>query len=348
MMELKSLREKAGYTQENAAEQLGVSTSTVQNWEKDGAACPPEKLNRVLDLYQVWGKEREEIVLSLYNKPYQDPEEEAEVDNFPYFLIDRDSLTARKAVACRFSAEEMEIFGYMYYLGQVDKANSGDRNYSGLDGSPAKWPLDYRFLCDHGGVLRTLAKISEIKRRFPYAEEMQEAVYDYGLSHPEEGYSFCSMPPAYIAEHLHLFSSNADIGRLYQLCRAVRTPVFLGTTEESHMDRVPELLKEFTTWSDGVCYFYQEKFDKYDYGETVMTKEAPAWTCSCVELVKEESTDPVYLAIKSKYESDLAAYNAHPGLYTRTPSFQENFTYTVRLTEKGKQLLTWCEEIGFR
>jgi transcriptional regulator with XRE-family HTH domain len=348
MMELKSLREKAEYTQETAAELLDISVSTIQNWEKNGAACPPEKLNRVMDLYGVKEKERDRVFLSLYRRPYQHQDGEEQADNFPYFLFDRDSDVAKKAAVCRFSEEEMEIFGYVYYLDCVDMSNSSSYfEGTDLEGAPARWALDYQFLMDHGGVFETLGKIDQIYGRFP-SGEMRDIVYNYGLEHPGESFSFCEMPPAFIRENLPLFSKNVDIRKLYSLCKSLRNPVLLGTTRKSYLDKVPDPLKQITTKYERTFRFFQEEEEEDGYSSTVLLEEAPDWICSCIEMVKEESSDAAYLEVKSRYESDLAAFNEHPNLYDHAPSFEECFEYTVRLTEKGKQFLAWYDGTDVR
>lgn len=49
---IKSLRVKAGYTQETAAEELEVSRETMFRWEKEPQQMPITKLAKLADLYE--------------------------------------------------------------------------------------------------------------------------------------------------------------------------------------------------------------------------------------------------------------------------------------------------------
>lgn len=111
---LKKLRDEANLTQEAVATELNVTVNTVQNWERTGRITK-ESLHQLLDLYKVSSSKRDGVVLTIFGDD-REVEKENAVDNFPEFLFaDRPDVvaTVRNAV---LSAEEMELFGYAYYM----------------------------------------------------------------------------------------------------------------------------------------------------------------------------------------------------------------------------------------
>lgn len=69
---LKQLRESKGFTQEEVADRLKVTTNTVQNWERDLRFKKPEDLHSLLDLYGVSDSMRKLIVLDVYGRKSKD------------------------------------------------------------------------------------------------------------------------------------------------------------------------------------------------------------------------------------------------------------------------------------
>jgi hypothetical protein len=63
----------------------------------------------------------------------------------------------------------------------------------------------------------------------------------------------------------------------------------------------------------------------------------------CIVLEKIESQDPKYLEKKKQYLSDRDAYDKHPNLYEREPSFDYEFRYMLKLTETGRTYIDWYE-----
>ena len=69
----------------------------------------------------------------------------------------------------------------------------------------------------------------------------------------------------------------------------------------------------------------------------------PVYHARCFEITTKEITDTDYLQRKSRYLSDKKAYDEHPDLYDRSPSFTFQYDYWLKLTEIGKQYLAWYE-----
>ncbi len=63
---LAQTRRDMGYTQDEAAEGIGISTKTLSNWERTGAVGKREALFKLLDYYDIHGEMREFIILVIY------------------------------------------------------------------------------------------------------------------------------------------------------------------------------------------------------------------------------------------------------------------------------------------
>ena len=63
---LKSLRENAGYTMDEAAMILGVTTVSINNWERGQVMRYPQMLSNLLDVYKASSKERLSMVILMY------------------------------------------------------------------------------------------------------------------------------------------------------------------------------------------------------------------------------------------------------------------------------------------
>ncbi len=137
---LRDCRRAAGMTQENAAEEMNVSTNTIQNWERGRNSMSKEALHMLLDVYGVDQEIRNKAVLEIFGE--ERSIEDDKKDNFPYFLFeDYPSIiqVARNAV---LTSNEAELFEYLYYYG----------NRQG-DGS-----MDYNFIKDFGGSVAIARK----------------------------------------------------------------------------------------------------------------------------------------------------------------------------------------------
>ena len=154
---LKQLREEANITQESVANSLGVSVNTIQNWERTGKIAK-EQLHDLLDLYGVDHLKRNRVVLSVFGDT-RAPEQKSTVDNFPEFLFSGRPDIVAVAKGAVLSADEMELFGYTYYMEIVNVSN-GEYGYG-----PRRWPLEYSLFKDYGGYFHTMRFISSIQGR---------------------------------------------------------------------------------------------------------------------------------------------------------------------------------------
>ncbi len=332
---LKKLREELGLTQETVADELEVSVNTIQNWERTGKIAK-ESLHGLLDLYGVDQMMRRRVVLSVFGDNCTE-KKNVGVDNFPYFLfVERPDISsaARRAI---LSSEEMDLFGYSYYMSRVDNSNRGY--------GPDRWPMEYSVFEKYGGYFVTMKMINEIEEKLgdyikpaDKTASLSELVYDFGLRFPGISFNYCSLSKEDISETVYklpnLEGKQIDISRLYSYCKAVREPVCIGTSKKSYLrdDTIPDIICNIVEVRGG----YYSKNTDYEIRLTDVSA-----MCFCLE--KKESEEQEYILEREQYLSDRKAFDEHPGLYDKEPRFEYQFLYYLKLTELGEEYLNWYE-----
>ena len=318
---LKQLREEANLTQETVADQLGVSVNTVQNWERTGKITK-ESLHDLLDIYEIDHLTRNRVVLSVFgdNRTFENIDT---TNNFPEFLFnDRPDVLsfARGAV---LTADEMDLFGYLYY---VDN----------------RCPYEPSIFKYYGGYFHARRLFADIWERIGAISKKSNSyfasfVYNYGMSHPGTSFNFVTQDKETILKYIKyipcLEDSKIDIEGLYEKCKAVVDPVLLGTTTEIfvHCKDMPELIRNMvdahSNYKSAPSYY--TKLDKI--------------SSQCIIIEEKEKSDDEYIKRREQYLSDRKAYDEHPDLYDRAPSFKYEYEYWLKLTEIGEQYIKWME-----
>lgn len=320
---LKSLRETASMTQEAVADNLGISVNTLQNWERYDSLTK-ESLHNLMDLYGLDQQQRNNVVLEIFGKPHS-TSEIPNKDNLPYFLLNGRQDVIEVAQRAVLSFEEMELFGYSYY---------------GYGSS--KCMLGYALFKDYGGYFHTMDMIRHIESKIGGYMTMSDKgicdfVYNYGLQNPGKGFSFCQLDATTIENEIGNLPETAlnnpvEIKNLGKYCKAVCEPIFLGTSTKKN-NEIDSIVK--TSIVDAHSEYYQSNFSY-----SLKLNEI----CSqCFEIQENEISDPEYLEKKAQYLSDREAYDEHPDLYDRAPSFKYEYEYWLKLTEIGEQYIKWME-----
>lgn len=332
---LKKLRDEANLTQEAVATELNVTVNTVQNWERTGRITK-ESLHQLLDLYKVSSSKRDRVVLTIFGDD-REVEKENAVDNFPEFLFaDRPDVVAavRNAV---LSADEMELFGYVYYMWNCC---GGEYGYG-----PKHWPIEYAVFEKYGGYFATQKTIENIKEKIGdctkvnkddyYSEKKEgicEAVHEFGANNPGKGFSFAELPKKVIIEEIGNLCNLADVDvrNLYEQCKLVKKPVRLDGKYDDG----------WNSSSVSIAAIVDRSYSSYRHTYELKLDEI---SNQCFTIIKKEHSDSVYLAEKEQYRLDRKAYDEHPNLYEREPSFDYEFDYWLELTEIGRQYIEWME-----
>lgn len=338
---LKKLRDEANLTQEAVAAELSVSVNTVQNWERTGKITK-ESLHQLLDLYKVSSSKRDGVVLTIFGDD-REVEKENAVDNFPEFLFaDRPDVvaTVRNAV---LSAEEMELFGYAYYMWHCC---GGEYGYG-----PKHWPIEYAVFEKYGGYFATQKAIKNIKEKIGDYTKVNkddyyskgkggicEAVYEFGVNNPGKGFSFVKLPKKVIIEEIGNLCNLADVDiyDLYKQCKLVKKPVRLDGKYDDGWNSSSVSIAAIVALPDRSYSFDRTKEHAYELKLDEISNR-------CFTIIKKEHSDSVYLAEKEQYRLDRKAYDEHPNLYEREPSFDYEFDHWLELTEIGRQYIEWME-----
>lgn len=338
---LRDCRRAAGMTQENAAEEMNVSTNTIQNWERGRNSMSKEALHMLLDVYGVDQEIRNKAVLEIFGE--ERSIEDDKKDNFPYFLFeDYPSIiqVARNAV---LTSNEAELFEYLYYYG----------NRQG-DGS-----MDYNFIKDFGGPVAIARKKRLIERRIGYFtpqpcddppaddeeykwsdddvwHSLAPSLYAYfQLYDIEKGFSFCRADKDYILYHvkdlpefyMSTLNRDEDIngGRLLEYCKMVENPVMIGTTD--------------TALIPIGAYKVRNSKNRSRSHEDILEGET-------------EQSDPLQKIVNATKAGNHIEYKLILSkFYTQCIELIEKTSekgseYWLQLTQKGKEFLAWCGDLA--
>ena len=316
-----------------------LAVNTIQNWERTGKITK-ESLHGLLDLYGVDQMMRNRVVLSVFGDNCTE-ERSVGVDNFPYFLFKERPDIASAARREILSADEMELFGYSYYISNINGSN-GDCGHG-----PRRWPIEYSVFKKYGGYFATMKMLEAIETKLgDYLNSVNKkpslsrVAYNFGLRNPGTSFDYCALSKKEIAgtivELPNLEGNQEDISELYTYCKCVEDPVALGTNEESY-------IKEYDDGQKILKSIVNSHNDYYTYRKAEYELKLNGIKALCFEIEKRESCDTEYLKEKEQYLSDRKAFDEHPGLYDREPSFNYRFTYYLRLTTLGEKYIKWYE-----
>lgn len=250
--------------------------------------------------------------------------EEDSVDNFPYFLFQDRPDIVKAAQEAVLSVEEMELFGYSYYV-----KKTYEKKY------------DYFDFKEFGGYFNSMKMIEDIKGKIgDYLKyinncshdllDLSKMVYDHGINHPNTPFSFCSSSKKEIAKYIGCLpvSGSVNLSRMYEICCNAKEPVILGTNAAYSNEAKSLEFIDTERW-------YWEKFYRFKDGYSSYSR--------FLEINKVESSDPDYLQKKTQYLMDRAEYDKHPTLYDHAPEFQTQFTAYLELSELGQKYIEWYE-----
>lgn len=136
---LSRLRSYSKMTQEQLAEKMEVSKTTIQNWESGRTKVKPSHLKRLAYLFNV----SETALISELNRD----SDSMRNDNFPYFLIDDDDLTGI-IKSLHLNLNQQELFGLicLYYQDPLEYLSQE----AGFQEAIMKIP--YEFVCKVGSI----------------------------------------------------------------------------------------------------------------------------------------------------------------------------------------------------
>ena len=336
---LKSLRNNAGLTQEAAAEQIGVSVTSLQNWES-GVNKP--SMSNVRKIAEVYEAGCDELAVSML----EDEGEKAVESNFPDFLFP-DSFM-EKIAEKHFTKELQELFGLLYIYSYGRRYNSIENNDFDLF-RIERLPYDYVGKTGAFEILAMVDKLREVLKGLEI-KEVKDAI----VRNPRKLFDIRTLPKTDICDYINRLNyASEDLsdydrkrkhfnidqtlevlrtlrendGEVYLLCDEEKSVAYgLIRTSAGYDKDVPDEVRAYL----GVPSREGATFGRSDALGTMIIE-------------KREFDDEDYLQKKEQNRKDVDAYNEHPDLYSRKPeSFREKYRYYLKMTEKGEELLAWA------
>lgn len=323
---LKNARERCNMTQEALAEKIGVSPTTIQNWEK-----------KTLPDISHWPAILEQLNLSKeeffehYENTALPNEEEGSVSSFPDFLFPDNMVNQIKMM--RLTADEQELLGLEELYGAT---------YN-MDG-------DYRFKVRKTGFSPTLPY--EYVRRVGafHIMNLSDSLHKKIGGYRNYVIAQIKMKPE---KPFDIFKCSAV--QLLHLCDEIEVDYY-NDCRHHHYNWGTELrniikLLECIADADNSLVIAEannnhwsnnwKEYDNYSSFAESIESHSEQW----MKIVEKESENPDYLEAKEKYEKDKRFYEEHASMMDHAPVPPEyHGTKNVEMTERGQQLWAWYKE----
>lgn len=322
---LRKARERNLMTQITSAEKIGVTVTTIQNWEKD---ILPDK-NYWSDIIKVYSLNKEEFFFNLSS--FIPSEVLSIVPSFPYFLFPSECINTLKNL--NLTEEEQELLGLemIYY---TDFETRGEFHFTINSKTPLSF-LPYEYLKDVG-AFRVFRIYESLNKKLG---SYKEFVIKWLIRHPEELFNL----------------DKLNINEIFTLSSSFKQPShynakeYYGEIRKTLTDSINELIQKVRhigdldeqklfvrnlsldknsdqiDWLD--CFVRDSYFSKY------ITEQI------------EEDNEEEYKRQLVKYERDLAFYKEHKTMLDKPPVPPQKIMakYAV-LTETGKKVYAWYKQ----
>lgn len=315
---LKITREHCGITQAEFAEKVGVSITTIQNWEKD--TLPDKSYWQVIiDQLKL---SREEFIRH-YTNTVLPCDNKTSVQPFPDFLFPDNLVDAIKNM--KLTADEQELLGLEVFYGTAYDM-TGEYKFKIIkSGNLPALPYEYVHrvgafhimnlydsLVDKIGEFRDYV-ITQIKKN-------PEAIFDISECSPAQLLTLCEcivIKKGSYETYTWREKIQTVIDRLKQVEDAGNSLVIAETNNNS-------------------CYWKElDGYSAFAHNDRLHYEEF-------MKLTEKESQDDDYIKMKEKYEKDKLFYEEHSSMMDHCPQAPKyRGTKNVEMTERGKQLLTW-------
>lgn len=323
---LKNARERCNMTQEALAEKIGVTSTTIQNWEKktlpDIAYWPA--ILKQLNL------SRDEFFEHYENTALPD-EEEGSVSSFPDFLFPDNMVNQIKMM--KLTADEQELLG-------LEELYSVTYNMDGV----------YKFKVTETGSLPTLPY--EYVRRVGafHIMNLSDSLHKKIGEHRNYVIAQIKTNPEKLFD---VFKCSAV--QLLHLCDDIKINYYSNSADRAYnwgteLRNILKLLECIADADNSLviaeankdCWpsCWKER-DNYSSFAKSIESHSEQW----MKIVEKESENPDYLEAKEKYEKDKRFYEEHASMMDHAPVPPEyHGTKNVEMTERGQQLLAWYKE----
>lgn len=323
---LRNARERANITQTEFAERVGVSTTTVQNWE---SGTLPDKNHWETIIKQL--KLSKEDFIKYYANAIL-PEEKTYLPKpFPDFLYPEKLLDKIKKL--RLTADEQELLGLETIYGGYEVKE--DHSFT-VSFSTTLPHLPYDYIRRMGAFNAMNLHDSLIRKTDGYRDyiikhikaQPDDEPFDIIKCSPEQLLDLCNFISV---EHKHAYYGKAENYYAY----IMRVIELLDELERNNGSETVAVCKgdyHFPTWNKLPNY---NTF--FDYNNEIKYKP---YIC----LVERECQDKEYVESKEKYERDKLFYEEHSSMIDHAPEKPKfKGTRDIEITNTGQQLLDWYQ-----
>lgn len=326
---MKSSRERCFLTQEEAATALGVSTTSVQKWEKDTL---PDK-SMWAQIIRTYKLDQQEFLTNYGESAIpkdEFPKEDNETD-FPVFLFPQDKLAQIQELI--LTREEQELLGLeALYQSNSYKVNSNigiislvpHENSLGLPYEYVKSKGAFKVMALHDSLT---SKLGEYR--------------DYVISQIK------------VDPNTVFNINNCSKEQLLELCRCVTYNV--GRQQKNLYETLAYDIEELRFIDEMPVPMIVSRYNPRnrsvlgDKWENEKTYSSIAKVSSCfLNIVERESDAPEYVAMKLQYEKDMEFYREHQNMIDHEPirPLYNGYKEAV-ITDAGRKFLDWAEDMDF-
>ena len=326
---MKSSREHCFLTQEEAATSLGVSTTSVQKWEKDTL---PDK-SMWAQIIKVYKLDQQEFLTNYGESaiPKEEIEDDGEQTDFPAFLFPADILPEIQELV--LTREEQELLGLeALYQTNSFKMNSNiglfslvpHENSIGLPYEYVKSKGAFRIMALHDSLTQKLSDyrdycITEIKAN-------PDAVFNI---------------------------NNCSKEQILDLCRCITITV--GRQQKNLYETLAYDIEELRFIDENPQPMVVSRYnprnrsmlgDKWE-NEKIYSRISKV-SSGFLTIVEKESDAPEYLELKAQYEKDMEFYKEHQNMMDHEPvkPLYNGYKEAV-ITEAGHRFLEWAADLDF-
>ena len=323
---LKNARERCNMTQEALAEKIGVSITTIQNWEKETL---PDKNHWPAILEQL-NLSREEFFEHYENTALPDAEE-GSVPSFPDFLFPDSMVSQIKMM--KLTADEQELLGLEELYSVTYNTDGAYKLKVTKTGSLPTLPYEYVRRVGAFHIMNlsdSLHKKIGERRNYVIAQikTNPEKLFDVFKCSAEQLLRLCDEIKVdyYNDCRHHHYNWGTELRNTIKLLECIADADNSLVIAEADKDYWPS---------------YWRERDNYSSFAKSIESHSEQW----MKIVEKESENPDYLEVKEKYEKDKRFYEEHASMMDRAPVPPEyHGTKNVEMTERGQQLLAWYKE----
>lgn len=325
---MKTSREHCFLTQEEAATALGVSTTSVQKWEKD--TLPDKSMwAQIINVYKL---DQGEFLMNYGESaiPKAEPEE-VENSEFPDFLIPADKLSQVRELV--LTKEEQELLGLEALYQSNSYKLTGSLGLFSMVPHENSIGLPYEYVKGKGSFKVMALHDSLVKKLSAY----RDYVIGQVKNEPEVVFNINNCSKQQLLELFRCITvgSGRQQKNLYEtLAYDIEELKYVNESP------APVIVSRYNPKSRNVLGDKWENEKNYARLNKVSS--------SFLEIVERESEEEEYVAVWEQYEKDMEFYREHQNMIDHEPArpLYNGYKEAV-ITEAGRKFLEWAEDVDF-